>query len=65
MPAGLSDLVTAVGLVFVMEGLLLALVPDLMKRMVAEILDRPPQVLRIGGVAAAAVGTAIVWMARG
>jgi hypothetical protein len=65
MPAGLADLVTAVGLLFVMEGLLLALFPDLMKRLVAEILTWPPQVLRVGGVAAAAAGTAIVWMIRG
>jgi len=64
-PSGWPDLVTALGLVLVIEGVLLALFPDRMKRMVAEILNRPTQVLRAGGLAAAAAGVVIVWLVRG
>lgn len=64
-PSGWADLLTALGLVLVIEGLLLALVPDAMKRRVAEILTRPAQTLRIGGVVAVALGVVTVWLARG
>lgn len=63
--SGWSDLVTALGLLLVIEGVLLALFPEPMKRMVAEIVTRPTQALRLGGVVAAAVGVAIVWLVRG
>jgi uncharacterized protein YjeT (DUF2065 family) len=62
---GWSDLVTALGLVLVIEGLLLALMPNVAKRLVAEILSRPAQTLRFGGVVSAAIGVAIVWLVRG
>ena len=62
-PGGWSDLVTALGLVLVIEGLLLALFPEALKRMVAEILERPTQTLRLGGVVSAALGVVIVCMA--
>jgi len=64
-PSGWSDLVTALGLVLVIEGLLLALMPDLLKRLVAEILTQPPRRLRVGGLISAAGGVVIVWLARG
>jgi uncharacterized protein YjeT (DUF2065 family) len=63
--AGWSDLVTALGLGLVIEGLLLALMPTLVKRLVAEVLSRPAQTLRLGGVVSVAVGVAIVWLVRG
>ena len=62
--SGLSDLVTAIGLVFVIEGLLLALVPDALKRMLVDILARPPQALRLAGLISATIGVAIVWLVR-
>lgn len=65
LPSGWSDLVTALGLVLVIEGVLLALFPELMKRMVADILTRPSQLLRSAGVAAAALGVLVVWLVRG
>ena len=65
LPSGWSDLVTALGLVLVIEGVLLALFPELMKRMVADILTRPSQLLRSAGVAATALGVLIVWLVRG
>ena len=62
--SGPSELVTAIGLVFVIEGLLLALVPDALKRMLADILARPPQALRLAGLISATIGVAIVWLVR-
>jgi hypothetical protein len=64
-PGGWSDLVTALGLVLVIEGLLLALFPDALKRVVAEVLSRPAQSLRLGGIVSAVAGVAIVWLVRG
>ena len=63
-PGPLSDLVTALGLVLVIEGLVLALVPDALKRMLAQILLRPTQALRLGGLIFATIGVAIVWLVR-
>jgi uncharacterized protein YjeT (DUF2065 family) len=62
---GWSDLVTALGLVLVIEGLLLALFPDGLKRMIAEIMTKPSQSLRVGGVVSAAIGVGIIWLVRG
>ncbi len=64
-PSGWSDLVTALGLVLVIEGLLLALMPDMLKRLVAEILTQPAHTLRFGGIISAAIGLAVVWLVRG
>jgi len=61
----MSDLVTAVGLVLVIEGLLYAAFPVAMKRLVVAIIDTPGGSLRLGGLVAAVVGLAIVWVARG
>ena len=66
MPAsGWADLVTALGLVLVIEGVVLALMPDLLKRLVAEILAQPARTLRVGGLVSAAIGLAVVWFVRG
>ena len=62
---GWSDLATALGLVLVIEGVLLALFPDGLRRMLAEVMARPSQSLRVGGVVSAAIGVAIVWLVRG
>jgi hypothetical protein len=64
-PSGWSDLATALGLVLVIEGLALALMPDALKRLVAEILDQPARRLRVGGLVSAAIGLAVVWLVRG
>lgn len=62
---GIGDLVTALGLVLVIEGLLLAIAPDALRRVVAAVLTQPIDSLRIGGVASALIGLVIVWLARG
>jgi hypothetical protein len=62
---GWSHLVTAIGLVLVIEGMLLALFPDGVRRMTAEIMARPSQSLRVGGVVSAAIGVGVIWLVRG
>jgi uncharacterized protein len=62
---GVLDLATALGLVLVLEGLLLALAPDLLKRVVAEILAHSVQTLRLVGLLSAAAGVIVVWLVRG
>jgi uncharacterized protein len=64
-PSGWSDLATALGLVLVIEGLLLALMPDALKRLVAEILVQPARTFRVGGLVSATIGLAVVWLVRG
>jgi hypothetical protein len=60
----LSDLFTALALVLVIEGVLYALFPEAMQRMMAQAITIPPSVLRNGGVVAAVVGFGVVWLIR-
>lgn len=62
---GIADFLTALGLVFVIEGVLLAVIPETLRRMVAAVMTQPIDALRIGGVASALIGLLIVWLARG
>ena len=55
----------ALGLVFVIEGLLYALVPRHLKAMLSGMLNLSDDQLRVGGVSAVALGVAIVWLVRG
>lgn len=59
------DLLTALGLVLVIEGVLYALAPDAMRRMAARAALLPSESLRMGGLVATAAGVACVWMLRG
>jgi len=59
-----TGLIVAVGLVFVIEGLLYALAPGMMRRMMATALSLPPESLRKGGVFAVAFGVALVWLVK-
>ena len=60
MPA----LFTALGLVLVIEGLLYALVPGQLRRMVELLRQVTDDQLRIGGASAIALGVLIVWITR-
>ncbi|ESR27298.1 DUF2065 domain-containing protein [Lutibaculum baratangense] len=61
----MSDLLAALGLALVIEGIVYAGFPGPMKRMIVSILELPEAVLRAGGLALAAVGLVIVWLVRG
>ncbi len=61
----MSDLGTAIGLLLVIEGVLYALFPGVMQRVMAQALALSPAHLRTGGLAAALLGFALVWLIRG
>ena len=61
----MSDLIVALGLVLVIEGILYGGLPQLAKRLAAEVLTMPEQVLRIAGLVSIVVGVGLVWLVRG
>ena len=60
----LSQIVMALGLVLVIEGLLYALVPGQLKAMMVSFQKLSDDQLRTGGVIAMALGVTIVWLVR-
>lgn len=61
----MSDLLTALGLLFVFEGLIYGGAPRAAKRMAVEVLRLPEGVLRAVGFGSMVLGLAIVWLVRG
>jgi uncharacterized protein YjeT (DUF2065 family) len=61
----MSEVVAAVGLVLVLEGVLYALFPEFMKRMAQQAIQTPGDTLRVAGVVSAALGVGLVWLVRG
>ncbi len=60
----MRDLWTAFALVLVIEGAAWALFPEKMREMALKVRELPPSVLRGGGLIAAALGVALVWLIR-
>ena len=60
----MSELVTAIGLVFVIEGLVYALAPGLLKRLAVMLEEMSEDSMRISGAWAIGAGVLIVWLAR-
>jgi len=65
MAPGLSDVLTALGLVLVLEGLSFAAAPEAAKRALAAVLAQPASLLRGVGIVAMVAGLALVWVVRG
>ncbi len=61
----MRDFVVAIGLVFVIEGLVFAAFPEAAKRAVVAITETPEPVLRIVGLGSAIGGLLVVWFIRG
>ena len=61
----MSDLVVALGLVLVIEGMIWAALPRLGLDMLAAAAETPEPRLRLAGTIAVATGVAIVWLVRG
>jgi uncharacterized protein YjeT (DUF2065 family) len=61
----MSDFLAAVGLVFVIEGLIFAAFPGSAKKAVASVLETPDNSLRVIGIGSAIVGLVVVWLVRG
>lgn len=60
----MNDFLTAVALAMVFEGIVYAAFPDAMKQMMIRVLATPAATLRLFGLAAAALGVAIVAAVR-
>jgi uncharacterized protein YjeT (DUF2065 family) len=61
----MSDFLVALGLVFVIEGIVFAAFPETTKRAVTAVLETPDGVLRVVGLASAVLGLLVIWLMRG
>ena len=61
----MTDFLAALGLVFVIEGLVFAAFPGPAKRSMAAVMGTPEATLRAIGIGSAVVGLVLVWLARG
>ena len=61
----MSDFLAALGLVFVLEGLLFAAFPDFAKHAMESVMQAPDSLLRIVGLVSAILGIALIWIIRG
>lgn len=61
----MTDLLVALGLVLVIEGLIWALAPEFGRSLLAAAAATPDQSLRTAGWVAIALGAFVVWMIRG
>jgi len=61
----MNDFLAALGLVFVLEGLMLAAFPLATKKAMANALGTPDGTLRMIGVVSAVGGLVLVWLVRG
>ena len=60
----MTDFLAALGLVFMIEGLVFAAFPAQAKRAMASVLETPETALRVIGLGSAVVGLIVVWLAR-
>jgi uncharacterized protein len=60
----MKDFLAALGLVFAIEGIVLAALPGSAKRAMAAALEMPDGPLRIAGIISALIGVLIVWLVR-
>jgi uncharacterized protein YjeT (DUF2065 family) len=59
------DFLAALGLVFVIEGLVFAAFPQQAKRAMASVVETPEATLRAIGIVSAIIGVVVVWLVRG
>lgn len=59
-----ANLGAAFGLVLVIEGLLYALFPNYMRRVMAQMLALPPMQVRAAALMSVALGVGIVWLSK-
>ena len=61
----MADFIVALGLVFVIEGLIFAVNPAAAKNAMAHVIETADGPLRMVGIAAAVIGVVLVWLVRG
>lgn len=62
---GASDILTGIGLVLVIEGLVYALAPSLIERLLEALRETPVDTRRMIGLGSLACGIALIWWAAG
>jgi len=60
----MTDLLTALALLLVIEGLTVAIVPSLPQRLLERLAETSPESLRLGGLVMAVLGVGLVWLLR-
>lgn len=60
----MDDFFVALGLVFVLEGLVFAAFPAFTKRAMQSVLNTPDQALRLAGLGSAIAGLILIWLLR-
>jgi len=61
----MDDLIAALGLVLVLEGVAYALFPNALRKLVQATLELPPKQVQAVALAMAGTGLVIVWLMRG
>lgn len=61
----MTDFLTALGLVFAIEGILFAAIPHLAKDALRSAAETPPDRMRLIGIVSAIIGVLLVWLVRG
>jgi uncharacterized protein YjeT (DUF2065 family) len=61
----MRDFIVALGLVFVIEGLIFAVSPAAAKKAMVHVLETPDGPLRLVGIVSAVLGVVLVWFVRG
>ena len=65
MDSPVELLLTALALAVAIEGIVYALFPDAMKRMMAQVMEQRSGSIRIAGLIAAVAGVIVLWLVRG
>lgn len=60
----MSDFLAALGLVFVIEGLIFAAFPEAAKRAMTSVLETQAISLRLVGIGSAVIGLVMIWLVR-
>lgn len=58
----MSTILLGIGMVFVIEGLVLALAPDFYEKAAEMLRQTPPDTRRVVGITAVALGVGLVWL---
>ncbi len=61
----MSDFIVALGLVFVIEGMMFSAFPATAKRAMESVQQTPDTMLRTVGIVSAVVGIVLIWAIRG
>ncbi len=59
-----ETVLTVIGLMLVVEGLLYAAFPNTMRQAVAWLVTQPERTLLVGGIVAALGGIALIWLGQ-